>query len=190
MKAKRFVSSLSSHTTTSPSTNTSSGDSMVPQHCTPPLQQSSPFTPQCPPSAPHSPYTKQRAMSMQQSHVLQGQSAFTSGSPRLDTLHLKESMRHVYAQAKHALRQGSSVTSDDGGLGTNSFGSGECLISGQKRMYICHVGLTCIDITIVVGVIVVVGRGGAKILTQGGLISEYGNIQCIICFKISMGGQI
>ena len=33
-------------------------------------------------------------------------------------------------------------------------------------------------------------RCGAKILTQGGLTSKYENIQCIINFQISMGGQI
>ena len=33
-------------------------------------------------------------------------------------------------------------------------------------------------------------RGEAMILTQGGLTSEYGNIQCIIKSKISMGGRI
>lgn len=114
---------------------------MIPQHCTPPLQQSSPYMSQCPPSAPHSPYTKQRAMSMQQSQVARSQSAFTSGSPRLDTLQLKESMRHVYAQAKHALRQGSSVTSDDGGLGTNSFGSGECSRRSHPLMFHNHMRL-------------------------------------------------
>jgi len=43
------------------------------------------------------------------------------------------------------------------------------LLSNQKRMYMCHVGFPCIDITIVVvGVIIVAGRGGARILTQGG----------------------
>jgi hypothetical protein len=32
--------------------------------------------------------------------------------------------------------------------------------------------------------------GGAKILTQGEITSEYGNIQCTINFEISMGDQI
>jgi hypothetical protein len=33
-------------------------------------------------------------------------------------------------------------------------------------------------------------KGGAKILTQGGLTSKYGNIQCKFYFQISRGGQI
>lgn len=73
---------------------------------------------------------------MQQSQVGQSQSTFTLGSPHLDTLQLKESMRHVYAQAKHALRQSSGMTSDDGGLGTNSFGSGKHLIYNLLHMYV------------------------------------------------------
>ena len=82
---------------------------------------------------------------MQQSQVARSQSAFTSGSPRLDTLQLKESMRHVYAQAKHALRQGSSVTSDDGGLGTNSFGSGECSRRSHPLMFHNHMRLNLLS---------------------------------------------
>ncbi|KAG0614176.1 hypothetical protein M758_6G156500, partial [Ceratodon purpureus] len=114
VKASKFVSSLSSYAPTPNRTRGHSHFQGSPQqfHQHVPQQTSM--------SVPHSPSRKQSCLqvpTLSRPHVRQSQNNILTGSPRLQSIQVQESLRDTYAQTKQALQNSGESPNDVDGMG-------------------------------------------------------------------------